>query len=417
MTSPPPGSSAASDLGIARAAVTGYAEEFNTRYLGAHGVASALGLWLLLAVVASTSRGEDRRQLQQVLGLSVDDAAVLAQQLLADPHPAVSSAVALWADAGRLLPDFGAWAERLPSSVETGPVPTQAEADAWARRRTGGMIERFPVTLDPASLLVLASALATDVTWPEPMKTASAKLMGGLFANRVTSCLVAPERSDQQLFDTDAAGRVAACEMSSESGLRVLSVIAEESLPPAQVHVAALQVAASRAGSKDGTDPAVPVDLFDVDLGEGHAWTLTESTASRRTSQERLAEFVTYLPAWSASTTHDLTSAPGVSPASKTLGEFAHALDRPVAFEARQSAVAEFTRVGFKAAAVTVIAMRATGVPSDPRRVRLRRAEVKFGRPYAVVATAAGHGAWDGLPVFSAWVERPAEASERASGR
>ena len=41
---------------------------------------------------------------------------------------------------------------------------------------------------------------------------------------------------------------------------------------------------------------------------------------------------------------------------------------------------------------------------------RRREAELRFDRPYAVVATATGAGPWAGLPVFSAWVAEPAEA-------
>jgi hypothetical protein len=45
-----------------------------------------------------------------------------------------------------------------------------------------------------------------------------------------------------------------------------------------------------------------------------------------------------------------------------------------------------------------------------------REAELRFGHPYAVVAlTTAGSEAaspWHGLPVFSAWISEPDDASE-----
>jgi hypothetical protein len=40
-----------------------------------------------------------------------------------------------------------------------------------------------------------------------------------------------------------------------------------------------------------------------------------------------------------------------------------------------------------------------------------REAELRFDHPYAVVATAAGAGPWAGLPVFSAWVTEPEDAT------
>ncbi|SNQ51123.1 hypothetical protein FRACA_610004 [Frankia canadensis] len=52
--------------------------------------------------------------------------------------------------------------------------------------------------------------------------------------------------------------------------------------------------------------------------------------------------------------------------------------------------------------------------------LRTRVAELRFARPYAVVAVArhqipstgtAAPGPWDGLPVFSAWITEPDDAS------
>ena len=40
-----------------------------------------------------------------------------------------------------------------------------------------------------------------------------------------------------------------------------------------------------------------------------------------------------------------------------------------------------------------------------------REAELRFDHPYAVVATATGTGPWADLPVFSAWVADPEDAT------
>jgi hypothetical protein len=79
--------------------------------------------------------------------------------------------------------------------------------------------------------------------------------------------------------------------------------------------------------------------------------------------------------------------------------------------------MARYTRVGFEAAAVTAMAM----LVSMPSPGLLRRGEIRFGHPYAVIAVAARdlHAepdnanwpeGWNGLPVFSAWVAKPGEA-------
>jgi hypothetical protein len=126
------------------------------------------------------------------------------------------------------------------------------------------------------------------------------------------------------------------------------------------------------------------------------------------------------LPAWSASSDHDLTDpALGFAAASSAL------LPGRGPWDARQAAMARYSRTGFEAAAVTAVAVAmAARVPA-----RRREAELRFGHPYAVVAVttepgaggAGGTGAgqrslWHGLPVFCAWVSQPEDATDaRAS--
>ena len=83
--------------------------------------------------------------------------------------------------------------------------------------------------------------------------------------------------------------------------------------------------------------------------------------------------------------------------------------------------MARYTRVGFEAAAVSAMTV-AIGFPTPQDGLR-RTAEVRFDRPYAVVAVAdrpwqdgwqpntSEGAAWLGLPVFSAWVAEPDEAN------
>jgi hypothetical protein len=66
-----------------------------------------------------------------------------------------------------------------------------------------------------------------------------------------------------------------------------------------------------------------------------------------------------------------------------------------------QAATATYDEGGFSAAAVTAFAM-ATGAPSFVERT-IRRVEITFGGPHAVVAIARG-GAWEGVPLFHSWV-------------
>jgi hypothetical protein len=81
--------------------------------------------------------------------------------------------------------------------------------------------------------------------------------------------------------------------------------------------------------------------------------------------------------------------------------------------------MARYTRVGFEAGAVTALAIALSAVIRRPGVRRI--AELRFGRPFAVVAVGdAEHkysprpaplNPWHGLAVFSAWVADPEEAT------
>jgi hypothetical protein len=98
------------------------------------------------------------------------------------------------------------------------------------------------------------------------------------------------------------------------------------------------------------------------------------------------------------------------------LTRFARKEDLPVIFGAKQTATASYSKTGFKAAAVTAIAMVAGSMPPrlEVHEVLVRRIELRFNRPYAVLACAAGDdgpAAWRGVPVFSAWITEPDETA------
>ena len=75
-------------------AVTRYADRVHRALGSGHHVASPLGAWLLLTLVARAARGADRARLEAVLGLDADTAAGYATGMLGRPHPAVRQAAA-----------------------------------------------------------------------------------------------------------------------------------------------------------------------------------------------------------------------------------------------------------------------------------------------------------------------------------
>jgi hypothetical protein len=365
-----------------------------------HHVASPLGAWLLAALCAPVAAGTGAEdELSAALGADPETARGWAAALLDSPHDAVLSAAGLWT---RGVP----WPGPLPAAVETGDLPDRAWLDAWADRHTLGLIKRFPVAVGPDVVLLLATALATKVSWEVPFDLAPGARLAGWGVERV---LATPESGyfHESFVATTRAGDVAVHTARAREDLDVTSVVAAPGVPAADVIAAAYEIAAAPRRS-----------LFDLPLGEGPLWTITERPVRTTAPDGREERCTAVLPAWSAESDHDLDrpelglpAAAGAAAAALGLGAFG--------YEARQSAVAKYTRVGFEAAAVSGMGV-ATGY-QEPRDGVERTAELRFGHPYAVVAVARQQrydrersatvvGPWHGLPVFSAWVAKADEA-------
>ncbi|MER7444430.1 serpin family protein [Micromonospora avicenniae] len=395
--------------------VARYAERMHRLIGSGHHIASPLGAWLLLALVGPAATGRTRTELEEVLGADADRAAATARTLLDAPHPLVASASALWE---RTATDaLAEWRAALPKSTETGPLPEQAALDAWARERTMGMIEKFPLTVEPDTLLVMATALATRITWASPFQVASADALGpgSAWAGELRRVLRTPWHGHTcWIAGTARAGDVAVHSAQAKpetvdgraAGLLVVSVAALPEVPASDVLAAAHEVAIN-ATTFPGRGRR---SLYDLPLGETPLWTLREEQTRAFGREERLSAV---LPCWTAESRHDLTTKGlGFDRAVGALGELMGAPG--LGYEAAQAATARYGRYGFEAAAVTALAA-VTGLP--PEAV-VRVADLRFGHPYAVVAVATDTrdglpaGPWHGVPVYSAWVARPEELPE-----
>jgi len=392
--------------------VSAYAARLHAVIGTKHHVASPLGAWLVLALAGPASEGADRAALSDVLGCDVADAARAAADLLAQPHPVVASAAAVWTRPTAQFPEtFYRWRDALPGAVETGDLPDRAGLDAWARDHTFALIDRFPVTSDDLCLL-LATALATKVSWQVPFDRAPATSLGPAspWAAKLDRVLRTPARQGghiQFVTATPQAGDVVVHIAAAVGGLDVMSVAAMPDVASSRVLAAAYDL-----GGKHATGARIDGrDLAGLPVGEHPLWSVREVMAAADSC-------TAVLPAWSASSTHDL-SAPGLG-----FDAAKHALvrnDSP--WEAQQAAMARYSRTGFEAAAISALAVpSAARLPAVHREVVLR-----FGHPYAVVAVATANtdatahpsgGPWRGLPVFSAWVSEPENAMGSAgSGR
>lgn len=385
------------------ALVRRYAGRFAAVGGSTHHVGSPLGAWLVLALAAPAADDSARVEIADALGTDVHTAHRLAGDLLAHPHPAVAAALAVWSRPE--LTGLAGWRDRLPAGVQTGAIPTQAAADAWAQQHSLGLIRQFP--LGTADIMVLlASALATKVTWLRPFDVVPGEELGGEWGERLTRVLHSRSIAGHRAFirSTDRAGDVAVHVGQSDDDVEVVSVIAEPGVPAADVLAAAHEIAGTTSGS------AGPRSLFDLPLGDGPLWTITEAEQPERGERAQAI-----LPAWHASSEHKLLDVPDLG-----LGVAAGALRRRAGIEggpldAKQVAVAKYDRRGFEAAALTVLALALSAriIPPGP----FRTATLRFAHPYAVVAAtrARSDSPWAGLPVFAAWVTDPDDADPDAA--
>ena len=225
-----------------------YARRLHAAFGEQHHVASPLGAWLLLALVAPAASGPDRETLTDVLGCDADTAARLGAGLLAHPHPLVASAAAVWTRPDAPLgPVFHDWRAALPGAVVTGDVPDQGGLDAWAREHTLGLIDRFPVDITPADYLVLATALATRVSWETPFDLAPAAELGSgsPWARELDQVLRTPHGRGHAQFIaiTPEAGDVVVHLALARGGLLVASVAAADGVAYGDVLAAAQRIA------------------------------------------------------------------------------------------------------------------------------------------------------------------------------
>ncbi|BBY44161.1 hypothetical protein BST21_17800 [Mycolicibacterium celeriflavum] len=336
---------------------------------------SYLGLWLLLARFAPVATSAHRARLAEALGVSCEEAAALAAGLLDAPHPTVSAALGAWSRSPATA--------TLPVALDE--LPDQAGLDRWAFEHTRGLIERFPLQVDPLTQLVLATALVLQARWTAVLGTDENGLLvldGGL----------------QTIVDTSAAGLVAVAKPFSEDGVDVVSVIAAPGVSPTDVWLAVDEVVAklNEGALWHGASPGgVPSD--------GHAWTVRETTeAFDSWDAPGDGDYLwrSHLPRWDAFVDDSaLTAAPGVVELAASLREAVPGLEGPI--QCLQAATAAYDENGFEAAAVTALGM-VTGEPQFVERT-IHRVDVTFDRPHAVVAVARG-GAWEGVPLFHCWV-------------
>ena len=400
------------------AAIRAYAARLHAAIGDGHHVASPLGAWVLLALCAPCSAGRGRGELAAILGMDIDAAFAAASHLLDRRHEAMSAACGAWTRDGVATEAFASWLARLPVATTRGSIPTQAELDDWVRRETLGVLDRSALRVHPEAVLMLASIVATRVTWTTPFRTHPARLLGATspWATSLTRVLASSKGHIECIVATQRIGDVAVHAVPARGGIDVVSVIADAGVAPRDVLDTAYEIAAA-VGNEE---PLARRSLYDMPLGSTARWTISESEVTGYDG-ERGESHRAFLPAWSATTSLQLDDpALGFSTASDALGSL---LTEPMArTEAMHAVRARYSRTGFEAAAETSLAMMFGRSMWPDGKALMRSAELRFCHPFAVVAVvhdgsdydpAAGglvRRPWGGLPIFSAWVAEPEDA-------
>ncbi|WP_370374192.1 serpin family protein [Catenulispora sp. GP43] len=377
-------------------------------------VLSAVGVWPLLAFLADGAAGADdadetRAELSAAIGVPAEEAARAARELLevVTHTPSVKTALGLWTrDQVRVRED---WLGRLPGGVHgelTGePGIDQTRLDAWASERTEGLIPQLPIEVSAETMFVLASALLVSVTWRNEF-TATTDISAGPWADARgrLECLRQFDADLDLLHVADTPiGRVTAVTVEGDEDVDVVLVLGPAETSPSEVlAVGTALIGAPRHPMTRGTD--LPVG----DAGPG----VLVETVESIWNQDSL---VTTTVPFRIAARHDLLDRAALFGLQNAMvdsdGHFPGVSDYPLYVQqAVQDAVAEFSKTGFRAAAVTAIDMFGTGAPRE--RYQVRRVSVTFDRPFAYYAVHRDSG----LILVAGWVTEPSRAQDVSSG-
>ncbi|MGF6882467.1 serine protease inhibitor [Nocardia sp. GAS34] len=364
------------------------------RRLAASGdfVLSGCGVWPLLGILADAANDPARSELAAATGIDAAHARAAALALLAELAGAQSISAALGAWVSDEIDLREDWVRSLPEGT-VGRLTGQAALDAWADRYTGGLIERFPITIDEDTLLVLATAIVAKTAWHTPFDDDVLEPVSGPWAGHRGPGLA---RYSEDLADAsvliapDPVTRVA---VRGIGDLDVHLLLGDGS--PAQTLAAGL-------GALDGSieaRPALAVRTADSDPAAAPGVALRHSRAISDDLHIRL-------PPFEIRSSHSLLDDPDLfglrTATDPRSGHFPAMSATPLRVDqAAQHARARFTREGFEAAAVTAVGMVLAAAVRRPHdTVELA---VTFDRPFGFLAVHRPTG----LVVVAGWVAEP----------
>ncbi|MEU6859208.1 serpin family protein [Glycomyces sp. NPDC046736] len=360
--------------------------------------ASGLGVWPLLAVLATGASGETQEELLAAAGLDAARAAALPAVLLDTVRsmPAIRIALAAWAGSRVTLdPD---WVDGLPVDVVgalTGDhAADKAALDAWASDNTDGLIDRMPLELDDSILLVLASALLVRTTWTTEFAAMPITFGSGPWKGLGFESLNATYHQDVLRVGEDAS----VLTVAGTDDIDVLLGLGQENLDPRAVFAHLYEAAVDPAWGRSSTELAPGERGVGVEVVEyvSPFPQTTPEVAARTVAFELDAELDLKTDA----------AALGLTLASdEDRARFDRLCAQPLyVSRAKQACTAIFSATGFEAAAVTAMGMAMAGAAPQPAEHRHVLAKIAFDRPFAYLARHRPTG----LVLVGGWVAEPA---------
>jgi hypothetical protein len=375
-------------------------------------IASPLGAWLLLSCLAGgnpnnlsqTEREQLESYLSPVASSNLERLLDIANQLLSSSPDNLTTAVNAWIKPTMVSEHTDAWG-RKQLNKPFNHLPTQVELDEWAKKNSLGLIEKFPLDVNPDVWFIFANVLATKIKWNVPFARCEVQSLRdekrSAFSNHfgnVESLLLSGSSSKhvKGVFVDETDGELyVVVENTDGEGLVVSAVIAvNPSLNPTHVMGVAEEWFAELNDNL--------IELTVTQLVENHADKLGGVLNVSETHSFSDGMTVT-LPAWEASSKHALSDFMPFAEASAVIG--AGEGDEILA---KQVAVAKYNLEGFEAAALSAVMAARTAMPPVKKIV-----EALYSHPFAVVAGIKGNPetVWNNVPVFTAWVQEACEVT------
>lgn len=374
--------------------INNYSVKFNDVIgVDQHHVSSPLGAWMLLAFL---SEKLDNDVVKEALGVDTVEAANLLESMMNSIPAPVAATIHGWINPDSVY-RFQEFMDRtrFDDYLEV-KFPQEKELDEWLTQTSKGILTKFPLTVDESFMGLFASVLATDVVWRKPLDIIEAPQESAWNVNNV----LFEDRTWNISFYTDAEhGPFVVHTNISEDNLQVHSV-----LPVYDVSADVALNIANRIAS--GELAPARSNAVDADALKQISDVIPEIIAYQ--GEEVTSEFglkvkwSAWLPAWESENEFDVSDA--------RLGfKDAVSSSDDESLDAIQVTKAEYGSKGFKAAALTTVMVgRSVAVPVT-RNVPVY--EVRFNKPYAVVATVyAPNSPWNKVPVFTGYVKEAVEA-------